>query len=58
MSNSNFELRSLSLFERKEYEELKYRYSVEAQKLREKRVFLGVMIIAFLAITASAGVFH
>lgn len=56
MSNSNLQLRTLSLFERKEYEELKQRYATEAKRLREKRVFMGFLVISFLAVAASAGV--
>lgn len=58
MSNSNLELRSLTLFERKEYEELKFRYSAEAKKLREKRIILGFLIVSFVATLAYTGVFN
>ena len=50
MSNSNIELKSLSLFERKEYEELKSYYARETQKLRQQRAFLGVAVVAFLGV--------
>ena len=53
MSNSNVELKSLSLFERKEYEELKHYYATEAQKLRQQKVFLGLAVVAFLGMLAT-----
>ena len=58
MSNSNLDLRTLTLFERKEYEELKFRYSLEAKKLREKRIILGFLIVSFVATLAYTGVFN
>lgn len=50
---SNIELKSLSIFERKEYEELKYYYSVQAKRLRQQKVFLGMAVVAFLAMMAA-----
>ena len=58
MTNSGVELKSLSLFERKEYEELKYYYSIEARKLRQQKVFLGLAVVTFVASLALAGFFN
>lgn len=55
MSKETTELKSLTYFERKEYEELKYKFSEEAKRLRERKVFLGVMVVAFIATLAVAG---
>jgi len=52
MSNSGIQLKTLSLFERKEYEELKYRYSIEAKKLRQQKIFLGFAVVSFISVLA------
>lgn len=49
MSNQNIELKTLSLVERKEYEELKKYYSIEAKRLRQQKVFLGLAVVMFIA---------
>lgn len=49
MSNQNVELKTLSLVERKEYEELKKYYSIEAKRLRQQKVFLGLAVVMFIA---------
>ena len=49
MSNQNIELKTLSLVERKEYEELKKYYSIEAKRLRQQKVFLGLAVVIFIA---------
>lgn len=53
MSNSNIELKTLSLLERKEYEELKYFYSAEAKRLRQQKVFLGLAVVMFIGALAA-----
>lgn len=53
MSDSNIELKSLSFLERKEYEELKRFYSAEAKRLRQKKVFLGLAVVAFISALAA-----
>jgi hypothetical protein len=58
MSNSSIKLKTLSLFERKEYEELKQRYSHDAKRLRKNKVFLGLAIVTFVATLAASGVFN
>lgn len=50
---SNIELKSLSMYERKDYEELKHRYSVEAIRLRQQKVFLGLAVVTFVAVMAA-----
>ncbi len=52
MSNSNIELKTLSLLERKEYEELKHYYSVEGKRLRQQKVLLGFAVVVFIAVLA------
>jgi len=52
MPNSGINLKTLSLFERKEYEELKHRYSIEAKKLRQQKVFIGFAVVAFISVLA------
>ena len=48
MSNSSIKLKTLSLLERKEY---------EAKQLRQKKVFLGLAIVTFVATLAASGAF-
>ncbi len=57
MSKSSVILKSLSMVERKDYEELKYFYSVDAKRLRQKNIFLGLAIVTFVATLAVSGVF-
>ena len=54
--SKNTELETLSLFERKEYEELKYRFSAEAKRLRERTIFLGILVVTFIATMMMTGV--
>ena len=49
------ELDSLSHYERKEYMELKYANSVEAQKKKERGVFLGFFVIALVSTLLISG---
>jgi hypothetical protein len=58
MTHSSVKLKTLSLFERKEYEELKLRYSYDAKRLRKNKVFLGLAIVTFVATLAVSGVFN
>jgi hypothetical protein len=53
MSNSGVELRSLSLFERKEYEELKQYYTYESRKLRQQRAFIGLAVVSMIGTMAA-----
>ncbi|QEG23652.1 hypothetical protein [Mariniblastus fucicola] len=53
MSHSSVNMKSLSLVERKEYEELKHYYSIEAQRLRQQKVFLGLAVVAFIGALAA-----
>ena len=53
MSDSGVNLKSLSLVERKEYEELKRYYSIETRRLRQQKVFLGLAVGAFIAALAA-----
>jgi hypothetical protein len=56
MSHKSTELKSLTLFERKEYEELKYRFSLEAKRLRERAIFLGILVVTFIATMMMTGI--
>jgi hypothetical protein len=53
MSNSN--LQSLSLMERKEYEELKKANSAEVKRKNERIVFLGFFAISLIATLLISG---
>ena len=48
-------LSSLSYFERKEYEELKYNQSESVRRKREKAVFLGFFAISLIATLMISG---
>ena len=50
------ELTSLTLFERKEYEELKRHFFYESNRLRERAVILGVLVVSFIATLMVCGV--
>ncbi len=49
------QMTSLSLYERKEYEELKYRCCEQARRKREKTVFLGFFAISLIATLLISG---
>ena len=49
------EIKSLSFFERKEYEELKNRVSEAARRKRERAVFLGFFVISLVATLLISG---
>lgn len=51
-------LTSLSLVERKEYEELKHANSYEVRRKRERSVFLGFFAISLLATLMISGAFN
>lgn len=53
MSNSN--LQSLSLMERKEYEELKKANSVGTKRKKERIIFLGFFAISLIATLLISG---
>jgi len=55
MTSTYQELDSLSHFERKEYLELKYASTAEAQRKRERAVLLGFFVISLIATLMISG---
>jgi hypothetical protein len=49
------ELTSLSLVERKEYEELKLKQSLESRQKKDRAVFLGYFVIALISTLLISG---
>ncbi len=49
------EIKSLSLYERKEYEELKCQLSEAARRKQERIVFLGYFVISMIATLLISG---
>ncbi len=49
------EIKSLSYYERKQYEELKYQVSETARRKQERTVFLGFFVISLIATLLISG---